>query len=487
MSDLESMSFEKIIFARLFKQDENVVMMRNMLKTELNASRAFVNEYFIFYNMLIESPKLHFDKEYLKLYLTINKGSFMHVDRIDYSCFTFGDTEPYLNFCDSCLTLLDECCKTEVTDAQYELNLKKYKMVYIKKESIRILEDGADIITEGKKVGSRRYDGYSDMRRYTVEEFSKLDKLTEKSKRNGTIVYGITPQEEAQQKTLKCLGGYGIPALDEHIKIYEGEMHNICAPAKGGKSRFCTSVLETCLVEYGQNCLIWSLENGQKGWEYLFRARHFNRVHNKGVTDPRNKVVLDDDMLRKGEMTPEIKAMEQASWLAFQSNDSYGKLANMDEDLCLDNFIEKIDEQVSLYDIKIICVDYLQLISRGVSGAGMQDNAVIADAYKRMLQYLKSKNIAGIFPCQFKQTAVSSLSKITPEELVNAELRDSAGGTYEVIKTPDVNLALYATTAGLRSGDLTILSIPSRTSAVFAPIPLIADFGSSTFISRESS
>ena len=485
MDSLQDFSapYEKIIFSRLLKSDDDVIIRRNELREEINTSNAFNNEYFIFYIMLEQQPKLKvFDKDYLKIFLDVNRALFEKSPRIDFNDYKFGEVDPYISFTDSCITLFDECIKTEVTDDIFVLNLQKYKMLYIQRESIQILEDGSTILSTGKRYRNKVLQGYSDMRNYTNEQFSKLDKVVEKSKRNGAIAYGITDKDETEEQTLKQLGGYGIKALDEKIKIYEGEMHSILAPAKGGKSRFVTHVLETCLVDYGQNCLMWSVENGQKGWEYLFRARHFNRIYNKTATDVYSKKILTDSDLRQNRLSPEMRELEQASWLAFRNNEQYGTLINMDEDLNIDTFIDKIDEQVSLYDIKIICVDYLQLIGRGKSNISAK-NELIAEAYKQMLQYLKHKKIAGIFPCQFKQTVVGSLSKSSAEELVNMELRDAAGETYEVIKTPDVNLALYASVADLRNGDMKILSIPSRTSSTFDPIDLYVDLGSSTFMS----
>ncbi|MNV39690.1 hypothetical protein D3C71_1312770 [compost metagenome] len=102
----------------------------------------------------------------------------------------------------------------------------------------------------------------------------------------------------------------------------------------------------------------------------------------------------------------------------------------------------------------------------------------------KVLQFLKSKKVAGIFPAQLKQTAVGDIKKQSPEELINMELRDSAGESYEVIKTPDVNIALFGTVEDIRNGSMKILSIPSRNSAPFEPIDLSIDAGSCMFKSR---
>jgi len=484
MSELVDMSvaYEKIIFSRLLQKDEDVMLRRIELRDELNSADIFKNEYYVFYLMIDQQPRLKFDREYLKLFLSIHRPVLEKSPCIDMTSYTIGDADAYISFMDSCISVFDECCNTSVADDIFYLNIQKYKMLYVQRESIAILEDSAEIVSEGKKVKNRQLIGYKDMRNYANDRFSKLDKIVEKSKRNGSIAYGITNNDNEKEEQLKVLGGYGIEALDSKLKIYEGEMHSILAPAKGGKSRFVTQVIETCLTDYGQNCLMWSVENGQKGWEYLFRARHFNHIYNKTATDIYQKKIITDSDIKRNKLSPELQELEQSCWIAFQHNEQYGTLVNMDEDLLIDTFIDKIDEQVTKYDIKVICVDYLQLIGRGKSNISSK-NELIAEAYKQMLQYLKHKKIAGIFPCQFKQTVVGNLSRASAEEMVNMELRDAAGETYEVIKTPDVNIALYASVADLRNGEMKLLSIPSRTMSTFEPIDLYADLGTSTFMS----
>jgi hypothetical protein len=479
-----TLAYEKIIFAKIFANDEESLECRTTLMSELNTPSAFKNEYYVYYLMLEHGAKVQYSKTYVDVFLTVNKGVLSKNENIDYSQYVIGDLDTYDTFRDSCISVYDECAKTkDITMLTFNTNLQMYKDLFLQRESIRILETGADILAESKSIGRRTYSGYKGMRDYVNTNLDKLDKINEKSKRTGAVVYGKT-DKETKEKPLKKLGAYGIKALDEKIQIYEGEMHSILAPAKGGKSRFVTQAIETCLCDYGQNCLMWSVENGQKGWEYLFRARLFNKMYNSNATDVTQKRILTDEMLRKNTLTPEMREMERSCWDKFRLSEQYGTLVNMDEDLNIDTFIDKIDEQVDRWGITVICVDYLQLIGRGKSGI-VAKNELISEAYKLTLQYLKRKKIAGIFPCQFKQNVVGVLGKTSAEEMVNMELRDAAGETYEVIKTPDVNLALYASVADLRNGDMKILSIPSRTSTTFEPIDLYADLGCSTFISVE--
>ena len=255
-------------------------------------------------------------------------------------------------------------------------------------------------------------------------------------------------------------------------------MVSLLAPAKGGKSRMATFILHNAVV-HGVNILMWSIENGYKGWEALIRARHFDYFCNQEIGDITQRKWVDDDMIRKGSLPPETKDMELASWTDLKSNHTYGRISSLDEDFDIDTFIEVIDNAVKANDIKLICIDYLQLV-QGSGRASKQER--VAEAYQKMLQYLKANKIAGIFPGQLKQTATGSLSKMDAADIVNTELRDAAGESYEVIKTPDVNLALYANVEELKQGRMRILSIPSRNHKQFDPIELNCELGSCTFV-----
>ena len=127
----------------------------------------------------------------------------------------------------------------------------------------------------------------------------------------------------------------------------------------------------------------------------------------------------------------------------------------------------------------------MQLIS--AQGRRINKNERISEAYIKMLQFLKRRKVVGICPAQFKQNVVGELSAKSKDEIMNMELRDSAGESYEVIKTPDVNLGLYATPEELRNGFMQIISIPSRNSKPFEPISLYADLGTCTLVPLKES
>jgi hypothetical protein len=474
---------EAIIFSSVFSTDEGVYRRKQELLLTFNTPAVFRNEFHVFYIISKEFNKVIPNESFIKLYLQTNRAIFQKNPNIELSNYRISETEPYVEFVNSCLAMFTECSKRNVTDEQYNRSLQMHKMEYINMQSISILEEGTTILSEGITIGNKTLSGYDDMRTTMKTKFVKLDNMVAKTDRKGTITYGATDDEEEESGKLARVTTFGIEELDEALGgIYEGDMVSLLAPAKGGKSRISTFVLHNAVVNHGTNIVMWSVENGYKGWEALIRARHFNWFYNSAQTDVTQKRIIDADMIRKGEFpSQDLQDMELASWTDLKSNSSYGRITNIDDDFDFDTFIEVVDNAVNEFGAKLICIDYLQLVTGG--GKNVSKNERIGESYKKTLQFLKKKKIGGIFPAQLKQSSVGDINKQNPEDLINMELRDSAGESYEVIKTPDVNLSLYGTIEDIRNGSMKLLSIPSRNSQPFEPIDLHVDLGTCTFSS----
>lgn len=473
---------EALIFSAIFKSDDGVYRRKQELLTTFTTPEVFKNEYYVFFILTKDFPRVVPHEDFIRLFLQTNRAVFQKSKHIDLTNFRVSENDPYVEFVNSCIELFKECQKREVSDIDFYRSLEMYKMEYINRTSIEILEESAMILSEG--VGQGRYvkSGYEDMRSNLKQKFLNLDNMMNKSDRKGIITYGLTDEEEEENSgKLERVTTFGIEHLDKAIGgIYEGDMVSLLAPAKGCKSRFATYVLHNAIVNHGASVVMWSIENGYKGWEALIRARHFNWFYNSRVTDASQKRFIDSDMIRKGELPPDLAEMELASWTDLKCNTNYGRFATIDEDFNLDNFLEITENAVNEIGAKFICLDYLQLIQAG-SNRNMKKNEAIAQAYMQTLQFLKRKKIAGIFPAQIKQDVIDEILRTDEEDLINLELRDSAAESYEVIKTPDVNIMLFGTQESIRNGDMKLLSVASRNSAPFKPIQLFADAGSCTF------
>lgn len=478
MSELIGSEVERKIFAGVFKRDEEVLSRRNMLMNIMGVQSAYKNEYQVFYTMLTDKPTLAYDKEYLRLYLTVHRGFFLKNPNIDMGTFGMGDQEPYAAFVDSCINLFDECCKEPIEMADFETSIEKFKLSYMSQESLDILENCAEMLGDGKQYRGKVRQGYDDMRRYMIDTFSTLDKLEEGSLRKGAIVYGVNDTDTDKQVHRKKIGNWGIPSLDAAGSILEETMISVIAPPKNGKSRFSYGLVEE-LITQGVNCLIWSKENGVRGSEAIIRAKNFNRNFNNGVTPESRKYITDQSIIEDKFDRPEYKELEAANWFNFRHREDYGTLVNMDEDLLIEDFIQLIDEQVMRYNIKFICVDYLTIIdTKNSSDKATHELAGLA--YRKMLQYIKNRKIAGIFPAQVKQTAIDVLNK--SKDLGALDLRNAGGETSEVIRTPDVNICLYASTPEIKMGKMTLIPLPSRSMRTIDPIPMHIDLGTASFV-----
>lgn len=476
--EIKDLSSEQIIFSGVLNSsDISHRERRQKLVSLFNDETVFKNEYYILYKIIKDNnPNIKLSDEFILRYMSFNRANILNSGCVDIG--GYGSDDAYAEFANVTVQVYKEMQGIEISDQDFETALEEFRMIYITDKTLNVLEQASVILTDGKRVGRQKYVGYAGAKSYITQQFSQIDNVVEKANRKGTIIYGVNENEEQEEvEPAKLITTFGVEKLDEAIGgLYEGDMLSLLAPAKGGKSRFATWILHHAVVTHKCNIVMWSLENGVKGWEALLRARHFEHLYNSNITDIGSKNLIDDDMIKKNKMSDKIKEMEKASWIDLKYNENYGKIANMDEEFDLDTFIEKLDSTVNAVNAKLVCIDYLQLISGDRYGS---KNERIATAYQKTLRYLKSKGIAGIFPGQFKQSVVTDLSK--KDDIANVEMRDSGGETYEVIKTPDINLSLYGTMEDIKDGYLKCISIPSRTVAPFEPFDMIVDFGTSTF------
>lgn len=480
----EQKLLEKILKGIVGKKENAYIRKQELNRVYNGDLTVFKDEYFIIINIVMENMRNQsvVDKEFIKMYLRINKGKIQNLRNVNIQKYALIGDDGYEEFTKSVLSIFERSEKEEIEDSEYFTTLEKYKMHYMSVGAVELLEESAQILIEGKNIGGKKLVGLQDMCKHIKAGMLKIENMENKTDRKGIITFGVNDEEEDEESSrVKLVTTFGVEELDKHISVYEGDMVSILAPAKGGKSRFVTKVLHNAVVNHGQNVVMWSIENGYKGWEYLIRARHFTHFYVDTEVDVNNKRVITDDMIRKGKLDQEMKELEQASYTDLKTNSNYGKITVIDAEFEVETFLDVLEEAVNTTGAKLVCIDYLQLLT--ASGRGVSKTEVIGDAYKKVLQYLKKKKIAGLFPAQLKQTVVGSLGNKEEEDLVNLELRDAAGESYEVIKTPDINLALYGTPEDIRNGSMKILSIPSRNSATFDPINMYVDMGSCSFYS----
>lgn len=475
----------KTIFTAIFQQGVDVTRRKQEILSHFT-SNIFEDEYYVFYTLVKKYPRLNkLDDDFLILYMSMHEKEFTKAKGINFSRFTGGqNASQYEEFASSCLSIFRECLQGNVSDDDFYLALEKFKMEYINTASITLLQEGAVIVSDGLKRGGKVLNGFEDMQKYVKIGFSDIDSIVNESKQKGIVTYGVNDTDDVDEP-LKVICNYGVPSLDEALGgITEGDMISILGVPKAGKSRFMTYIIHNALI-HGVNVAVWSIENGLKGWEGMIRARHFNYLYNKSDGSEGTRRFITDKMITEGRLSGEMATREAASWLDLKSNTSYGRLTSIDEPFELDNLIETLDRAVKQGGAQLVAIDYLQLIGGGTWASKKSKVERVAETYQKTLRYLHANRIAGLFPAQFKQSSISGLTGSSISELANLETRDSAGESSEVTRTPDVNIGLVGSIEEIRQGHVTLISIPSRRSAMFDPIPLTVDFGSCTYVEQQ--
>lgn len=472
-------SLEEVIFAGVLKPLETSSDARATLLSTFPDGVVFKNEWYLLYSLIHTHPRLNFTPEFLQLYCRQHKGYLQSCsNNINLADFAVGDSDAFMTFVDSCIATLKKCTATTVSAEDYMMAIETFRLHYVEDASIKLLEQGAEIVSNGVAISAKKtLQGFADMTAHVVNGLSKLSNMMEKKNRKGVIVYDTSYSAEERKKTERICT-YGIKTIDDALGgIYETDMISLLAPPKGGKSRLSAYIFHNALIN-GASCVSWSIENGVSGFEALVRARHFEHMYNSQERDVTKRRQIDADKIRKGTLDPELAALEAASWADLRTNPAYGRWANIDEDFDADTFLSVLENAVNMVNAKLVLVDYLQLVS---GDSRIPKHERVGQCYQRSLQFLQSKNIAGIFPAQIKQEAVKLLGSKSKDELDTVELRDAGGETSEVIRTPSVLMLLYADTQSIRNNEMRIISIPSRNSAPFPTVHLTTRFDTCSF------
>ena len=131
---------------------------------------------------------------------------------------------------------------------------------------------------------------------------------------------------------------------------------------------------------------------------------------------------------------------------------------------------------------KVVLIDYLQLITS--NDRNKSKSQVIGRAYQDFLAYCKKRNVMGISPSQFTQDFMKEMAN--SREGQAHEVRTAGGESSEIIRTPDINIALYASTEDLIRHEMTIMSVPSRLAEPFPDIKIYVDLCSCVFSSMNA-
>lgn len=472
------------IIQSIIKPDEESKNNRQIVFGQLSP-KVFRDENYIIFSVLhhFKDKGITPDADFLEMYLSRNtkflKDSLAYINFNEYKDL---DENPYVAYTSAVLKKFKRIIQNEIlAKDDLRLCIEKYKTEFSAMEMNKAYSQARIILYDGLQIGSRYYQGYADSMAYVKKVAADIDGVLDHTTGVGFINSREAGIEDKQEAKPTKIGDFGlITELNNHLGgVYSGLFYNVMAPTKGGKSKFCARIAHICMVEYGNAVSIWAHEGGYEAWWAQMRAIHFEYLYIRNKSAGEKVAPLSQkDILFGNYPSPEIKQLEEASRLDLFTNPNYGVMNMIDRPFKVETIIDEVETSVQLNDSKLVVVDYLQLISwEGNKGKA----EAIGNAYQKVLAYCKKRNVAVFSPSQFKQDSMDEMAN-SKEGKVH-ELRTAGGESSEIIRTPDVNIALYASVEDLMRKKMTIMSIPSRLAEPYPDIDIYADLCSCVFSS----
>lgn len=438
--------------------------------------------YKVFYNF--KDKGITPDEEFIKLHLTRNTKLIKDaVAYIDVNAYKDLDDNPLIGYVSGVLKQFNRLMQLEpLNHDDFTLSLEKYKQEFSAYEVNKAYSTSKLILYDGVQVGRKFYQGYDDSVAYIKKVVADVDAVLDQTSGVGFIdsrTQGIVDDDKTAKPEL--LGNFDlINELNTELGGYYTSMfYNIMAPTKGGKSKWCARTVHTILMN-GHNVSVWAHEGGYKAWWAQMRAIHFEYMYIRNKSESEKVAPLSQrEILYDDYPSEEIKMLEEASRLDLFTNINYGNMYMIDRPFKVETFIDEIETSVQMNQSKAVCIDYLQLI--GWDSKNLSKPQAIGKAYQDLLAYCKKRNVMAISPSQFTQDFMKEMQN--SKEGVGHETRTAGGESSEIIRTPDINIALYASVEDLQRREMTIMSVPSRMARPFSDIKINIDLRSCLFYS----
>lgn len=471
-----------LIIQSIIKTDDVSKSNRQTVFGQLNP-KVFLNENYIIFNTLynFKDKGIVPDEKFLKLYLTRNTKVIRDSETyIDLTAHANDDEDKYVAYVGAVLKQFVRLMGLEpLNKDEFLLTIEKYKTEWSSYEMGKAYSQSKLILYDGTQVGRRFYQGYEDSTVYVKNKMADVEAVLDHSTGVGFIDSRTAGLEDLNMVTPEKIGDFGlIWELNKYLGgIYTSLFYNIMAPTKGGKSKFTTRMIHNIAIVNGHNVSVWAHEGGYQAWWAQLRAIHFEYYYRQLY----EKVpkLSQRDILYNNFPDDNIRNMEAASRQDLFSNENYGNIYMIDRPFKAETFIDEIETSVQLNDSKAILIDYLQLI--GWESKNLSKPQAIGGAYQALLAYAKKRNVMVVSPSQFTQDFMNEMARSTDGQ--THEVRTAGGESSEIIRTPDINIALYANTEDLMRGDMKIISVPSRLAEPFNDIKIKIDLARCIFSS----
>lgn len=441
----------------------------------------------IIYNYRDRIKRLNIDNDFVRLYLTRNR-KILQKARGYIDIHAYGEVEgsEELGYIAGVVKHFNRLvAKEPLSVGEFELTFEKYLIEFKSIEATKAYNQANMILTEGLTIGNKKLSGFEDSHIFLRKRLAEIEGLIDMRMGSGfTTMNEVLMEEKEDGKKPYKIGDFDkLLKLNEiYGGIYTGTFYQVIAPPKAGKSKLCARICHTLVVKYGMNVTVWAQEGGKEAWTAQMRAIHFDYTYNQGADIRDRKYGVDQDCILHDRFpSKELKELELSSKLDLSSNPEYGVVDYIDRPFEVETFIEDIDTSVKGNNSVMVIVDYLQLIG---SSEKLPERERISTAYKTALTYCKETNVGFMTPAQYKQESFNAL--LAKGTTSDADLRTSGGGSAEVLRTPDIIFALWATTNDLMNNSMKILSVPCRFNKAFPEVDVYADLGTCEFISLEN-
>lgn len=468
------------------KDIKNYALDKLML---VSSPQLFRDENYVLFTILYtyrgKLKQIKIDEEFLKLFLNRNRGLLQKARGfIDINAYGEIDGSVELGYISGVLKHFKRLVSMdELTITDFETCFEKYLIEFKAIEAEKTYNQASMILTDGLNIGRKKYFGFEDSANFTKRRMAEIEGLVNMQKGSGFVTAREMLLEEKEgNKSYKISDFDKLEALNKvYGGIYTGMFYQVIAPPKTGKSKFCARVVHTTAVKYGNNVTVWAEEGGKEAFLAQLRAIHFDYTYNTGVSVTEKKFGVSQDAIVHNKFpSDELKQLELSSKIDFASNQDYGSIDFIDRPFEVETFLEDIDTSVKSNNSQLIVIDYLQIIG---SAKNLPERERVAEAYRRLLDYCKTNNVAVLTPGQYKQDAFEKL--LSMGNTADADMRTSGGTSSEVIRTPDIIFAFWATTQDIINNIMKILSMPCRFNKPFPEIPVAIDFESCQFVSTD--
>ena len=474
------------ILATILNKDARCKALRSTVYSQI-IPKVFSDENYIIYKVMYTFRERGIvpDDEFMRMYLMRNESVILDAsEHIDINAYSDLDENPATAYTIAVLKHFTRLKgKPALSDDDFDLTLEKFKLEYKNVRLEEVMKQSELILSDGMKIGRKFMQGADAAMSYAKFSMAEIDSVMDTQSGVGFIDSSEEGLNDSEQNKTVKIGDFGLlTELNEHLGgIYAPNFYSIVAPTKGGKSKFTTRMIHNIVVEHGYSVVVWAHEGGYQAWWAQLRAVHYDWLYNSKEPDiTKHKRGVNQEIILYDKFPNEsVRTFEDASRVDLFTNENYGKIIMIDRPFKVETFLDEIETARKACDAKAVLVDYLQLI--GWDSRNMSKTQAVGQAYQKALAYAKKSNVAFISPAQMTQDFMNEMAK--SKEGSSHETRTAGGESSEVIRTPDINIALYGSVDDIRAGSMKILSIPSRMCAPFPTFDIYCDLGISMFAS----